>query len=306
MLRFILLSSGFILMILHQYIFPFSAQTQFVIFLAGIILLGIPHGAADLLVAAQTGSEGGKPFSKLNFFSTYLGRLILFALLLWFFPLIGTLSFIFFAAYHFGETDLYYFKTNTWPGKLLVCSYGLVILSVIIISNVDEVKQLLRLTGSGVDQVNIIDWFKKHQDILLSCSLLLFFSTVFIYFLSGGKTGMMPDKFLLQFALLVFILYNLPLVLGFTFYFVVWHSSLSLGNIIRYLRKGNKYSYIFILKQIGLYSSIALAGIFLSGIAGFMFLNNQAVMVYIFAGLAILTAPHMQIMHDMYNKLRGS
>ena len=306
MLRFILLSSGFILMILHQYLHPISAQTQFVIFFVGIILLGVPHGAADLLVAAQTGSEGGKPFSKLNFFSTYIGRLILFALLLWFFPLVGTFSFILFAAYHFGETDLYNFKTNTWPGRLLVCSYGLVILAVILISNVDEVKQLLLLSGRGLEQVDIIDWFKKHQNILLSLSLLLFFSTVFIYFLSGSGTGIMPDKFLLQFAALIFILYNLPLVLGFSFYFVVWHSTLSLGNIIRYLRKGNKYSYFFILKQIGLFSIIAFAGIFLSGIAGFMFISNQAIMVYIFAGLAILTTPHMQIMYDMYNKLRSS
>lgn len=306
MLRLILLISGFILLIIQQYIYPISSQTQFIIFLVGIILLGIPHGAADLLVAAQTGSDGAKPFSKLNFFSTYLGRLILFALLLWFFPLVGTGSFIFFAAYHFGETDLYHFKTNTWPGKLLVCSYGLVILAVILIPNVDEVKQLLRLSGNGLEQVHIIDWFKKHQDILLSCSLLLFFSTVFIYFLSVSGTGIMPDKFLFQFALLVFILYNLPLVLGFIFYFIVWHSTLSLGNIIRYLRKGNKYSSFFILKQICLYSGIAFAGILLSGIAGFMFISNQAVLVYIFAGLAILTAPHMQIMHDMYNKLRGS
>ena len=305
MLRLILLISGFILMILHQY-FPISAQTQFIIFLVGIMLLGVPHGAADLLVAAQTGSDGGKPFSKLNFFSTYLGRLILFALLLWFLPLVGIFSFILFAAYHFGETDLYNFKTNTWSGKLLVCSYGLVILAVILISNVDEVKQLLSLSGSGLKQIHIIDWVKKHQNIALSLFLLLFFSAVFIYFLSGRGTGIIPDKFLLQFAVLVFILYNLPLVLGFSFYFVVWHSTLSLGNIIRYLRKGSKYSNFFILKQIGLYSSIAFAGIFLFGIAGFMFISNQAIMVYIFAGLAILTAPHMPIMHNMYNKLRGS
>lgn len=304
MLRLILLISGFILMILHHYLYPISAQTQFVIFLAGIILLGIPHGAADLLVAAQTGSDEGKTFSKLIFFSNYLGRLILFAVLLWFFPVVGIFSFIFFAAYHFGETDLYNFKINTWAGKLLVCSYGLVILGVILISNYNEVKQLLRLSGIGLGEYPIIILVEKYQKIILSLSLLSFFVFVFIYFLSVNGSGIMPDRFLLQFAVLVIILYNLPLLLGFTFYFVVWHSSLSLGNIIRYLRKGNKYSYIFILKQIGLYSGIALWGILLSGLAGFMFTNNQSVMIYIFTGLAILTAPHMQIMHDMYIKFR--
>jgi hypothetical protein len=35
-----------------------------------------------------------------------------------------------------------------------------------------------------------------------------------------------------------------------------------------------------------------------------MFINNNAIMAYSFLGLAVLTAPHMQVMHDMYHKIR--
>jgi beta-carotene 15,15'-dioxygenase len=28
-------------------------------------------------------------------------------------------------------------------------------------------------------------------------------------------------------------------------------------------------------------------------------------MVYVFLGLAVLTAPHMQVMHDMYKRIRS-
>ena len=48
-----------------------------------------------------------------------------------------------------------------------------------------------------------------------------------------------------------------------------------------------------------------MAGIVLVGLAGFMFINSDAIILYVFLGLAVLTAPHMQIMHDMYRNMRS-
>jgi hypothetical protein len=94
------------------------------------------------------------------------------------------------------------------------------------------------------------------------------------------------------------------MLLGFTFYFVVWHSVLSLNNITAYLRKNNLYTLNNIKKEIILYSVLAIGGIALFGLTGFMFINSRAMVGYLFLGLAVLTAPHMQIMHDMYTSLR--
>jgi len=92
--------------------------------------------------------------------------------------------------------------------------------------------------------------------------------------------------------------------MGFSFYFIVWHSVLSMHNIFLYLRRENLVTFFSILKQIGLYSLLAMGGIVLIGLTGFMFLNSHTMMGYAFMGLAVLTAPHMQVMHDMYNKMR--
>lgn len=304
MIQIILIIAGLILLLVQQYILPFSANTQFAVFLTGIVLLGVPHGAADLLVATQNAGE--KSFSKLKFFAVYLGRLFLFAGILWFFPLAGNILFIFFAAYHFGETDLHKFKTNTLSGKLFVTSYGLVILSVILLNHFEDVRPIFALFKSGTENISIVNWIDEHRYILISICGILFFTSTFIYFLRNNDIEQ-KDKgqFLIRFACILVILFNIPMVLGFTFYFIVWHSVLSLKNIVQYLRTGNANPVSAIIKQITLYSFLAMLGIGLFGFGAFMYMkNNSAMAAYIFLGLAVLTAPHMEVMHNMYNKIR--
>ena len=305
MLRIVLLLSGCLLLLFQQYIIPFNNSTQFIIFLSGILLLGVPHGAADLLVATQNANSSKKSFSKFRFLTVYISRLFAFAAILWLFPLAGNLLFIFFAAYHFGETDLYQFKTNTISGKAFVTFYGLLILSVILLYHFEEVKPLFQMFQAGKENAAFINWLDIQRYNIISVSGILFFTATFIYFLHNSNTGT-NDKgqFLIRFAIILLILFNLPMLLGFTFYFVVWHSVLSLNNIITYLRKNNSHTQNRINREIILYSVLAIGGIALFGLTGFMFINTNAIVVYLFLGLAVLTAPHMQIMHDMYNSIR--
>jgi Brp/Blh family beta-carotene 15,15'-monooxygenase len=305
MLRIILLASGFMLLLFQQYILPFNNSAQFIIFLSGILLLGVPHGAADLLVATQNANSNKKLFSKIRFLAVYMSRLFAFAAILWFFPLAGNLLFILFAAYHFGETDLYQFKTNTVSGKAFVIFYGLLILSVILLHHFEEVKPLFQLFSAGKENAVFINWLDTNRYPVISVSGILFFTATFIYFLKNGHAGTVDKgQFLIRFAVILLILFNLPMLLGFTFYFVVWHSVLSLNNITAYLRKNNLYTLNNIKKEIILYSVLAIGGIALFGLTGFMFINSRAMVGYLFLGLAVLTAPHMQIMHDMYTSLR--
>lgn len=307
MLRIALLISGGILLLLQQFIYPISINIQFISFITGIVLLGVPHGAADLLVATHNADNGKKEFSKLRFLSVYLGRIFLFAAVMWFFPVLGNLLFIFFAAYHFGETDLYQFKTDTLLGKIFVISYGLVILSVIILHHFDDIRLLFLQFESGKENIALINWIDIHRYTLLSISGILFFTATFSYFLKNTNSDTNENGyFLIRLAVILLILFNLPMLLGFTFYFVVWHSFLSLHNIISYLRNKNRFSKDTITKQIIFYSLLAISGIVLAGLMGFMFISHTATMGYLFLGLAVLTAPHMQIMHEMYHRIRRS
>lgn len=304
MIRILLLLAGLLLLIFHSYISPLSAQTQFVVFLVGIILLGVPHGAADLLVANQTADHAQKNFSKFSFLFTYIGRLGMFAAVLWLFPVAGNFLFIAFAAYHFGETDLHRFKTNTIAGKLFVFSYGLLILGVILLQHFEELKPLFALFEAGRANEKMILFIDSKRYFILSICAVFFFASTFFYFVRTGIDQSQSGYFLLQLALLLLLLYHLPMMVGFTFYFIIWHSVLSLTNIVVYLRRNNVYPPGMIVKQIVFYSCLAMAGVSLVGVGGFMFVNSNTIVVYVFLGLAVLTAPHMQIMHDMYNRLR--
>ncbi len=307
MLQIALLLLGFILMLLQHYLQPFSDAHQLFIFLAGIILLGVPHGAADLLVAMQNAGSGKKTFSKLSFFKTYLGRLTLFAAALWFFPIFGIMLFILFAAYHFGETDLHHCKTDTILGKMLVTSYGLVILSVLLLVHLDEVKPILQILQPGLEGAGIFSFLESQRTLIISLCVVGFMMKSVLYHLYNKIAFYKSDIWiLLRFGLILIIISNLPLIMGFSFYFIVWHSVLSMTNIFKYLRRDNLISFISILKQIVLYSLLAMGGILLMGLAGVMFLNSETMMGYVFMGLAVLTAPHMQVMHDMYNKIRAN
>lgn len=304
MIRIVLLMIGFLLMIAEQHIMAVPVKVQFIIFLTGIILLGVPHGAADLLVAARNTEGSKQSFSRLRFFVNYLGRLFLFAVILWFFPLAGNLLFIVFAAYHFGETDLCQFNTNNFAGKVFVFSYGLMILAVILMHHFEEVKPMLGAFDAGVEHAGFINWLDAYRYAILSFCGILFFASTFFYFVTHRSTQSGQGQFLIQFTLIVFILYNLPMLLGFTFYFIVWHSLLSLRNIVQYLRRDGLFSKGIIVKQVSFYSLLAMGGICLFGVMGFMFTDTNIMVVYIFLGLAVLTAPHMQIMHDMYRTIR--
>ncbi len=305
MARIILLSIGILLLFAQFTPLKLSQDSQLIIFFAGIILLGIPHGAADLLVASRNADNGRKRFSTPFFFLNYLIRLLLFAFLFYFFPLAANILFIILAAYHFGETDLHQFKTHTWRGAIFVTSYGLLILGTILLVHFGEVMSLFLQFETGKKYAWLLEEINFNRYSILSITGLFFFITTFLYFIGNNSQVQLNGIFLAHLAVLLFILFKLPMMLGFTFYFIGWHSILSLQKIINYLNTDKLIPKGGIIKQIIFYSAIAIAGIIVMAVAGRAMLSIDLMIAYVFIGLAVLTAPHMQIMQEMYQQIRA-
>lgn len=305
-MRYAILASGFFLLFLQNQ-FPsfFNEENQVYLFLGGILILGIPHGAADLMVASSGTTKQKTKFSTFRFLIFYLLRLFLFGLFLWLFPIWGNIVFVLIAAYHFGETDLHRFKTETKIGKIFVISYGLLILGFILLHHFDSLIPLFNLFPSGKASTNAIQWIAANRYVILAIIVILFFFVTFIYFHLHEVNTHDSGIFLVHLAIIIPILYFLPMMMAFTFYFIIWHSLLSLQNILRFLESESKFKPKEIIGQILFYSLLAMGGIGLAGVAGFMFVNHHTMLVYVFIGLAVLTAPHMQVMHDMYLRFRS-
>jgi Brp/Blh family beta-carotene 15,15'-monooxygenase len=299
-----LLLFGCALLLAHQVLPIFTPEVQVVLFLLGIVLVGVPHGAADLMVSAQQARDEGRTFRPPLFFASYLGRLLLFGAILYLFPLLGAALFMLFSAYHFGETDLSGLRTETLLGKAVVLNYGLVILGIILLGHGEEVRPILAVLDASPEQAIWLDRILASKLILLGISMVFFFSSTFAYFVVNPASRAAGGDFLARFALLALLLHFLPLVLGFVFYFVGWHSVLSLSNILVYLRKDGIFSTGIILKRIAFYSALALMGMGLLAAGGFAYLTAGTMMVSVIVGLAVLTAPHMGVMHLMYARMR--
>lgn len=304
--RLVLMVVGISWLILHEGWGPLSQGWQMGLFLIGILTLGVPHGAADLLVEMR--NRQAVAFPLLSFLARYLARLALFASVLFFFPTLGLGIFILIAAFHFGETDLSALDAQGFTGKLAILLHGLSILGIILLGHGDALKPYLALAGSGRMELSAaMGWLHAYGFWAMIFICLAAFLAMAVHCIrhpvEWNKAGRQWALFYLPMAI---ILWRLPLLEGFTFYFISWHSVLSLDCIVGYLCRSGAFSRRKVIAQIGIFSAIAFLGILAVGLAGFMFASSTTMAWYVFMGLAVLTAPHMEVMHHMYHRLRSS
>jgi Brp/Blh family beta-carotene 15,15'-monooxygenase len=305
LLRFLFLVAGLFLYVVNRYFYPISAQEQEIVLCLGVIILGIPHGSADQLIALKNSRLKNCEFSDRKFTVNYLGSIALFSALLYFVPVVGITVFLLLAAYHFGETDLRNLNSQTLLGRIFFFAYGVLILGIILLPNASTVLTGINSVRLHTQDARVVHWIIEHNLTILKYIAALFVFVSIPFFLKN--TCLLKHNWiqLVQLLPLLILLYKLPLILSFSFYFVIWHSIFSLKDILSYLFDDKSVPAPIAVKEVLKNSLIALAGILVLGCAGFFFLNKEDIVLYIVLGLAVLTAPHMQIIHQMYNHLKA-
>lgn len=302
--RILLTLSGLLWVVLHEAFGGMGVELQTAVFLVGILTLGVPHGAADLLVEMR--NRGAAAFPVASFLGRYLLRLSLFALLLFLLPTMGLLIFILIAAYHFGETDLSSLDASGFSGKTAVLTHGLSVLGIILLGHASELRPYLALVAADrIDLEGAMSWLDGHSIAIMLLLCLIAAACMWMHCRRhGGEWERAGARWAAYYLPMAFILWRLPLLEGFTFYFIGWHSILSLDCIVGYLCRSGAFPRRKVIRQIALFSALAIVGILGVGWAGFMFASPTSMAWYVFMGLAVLTAPHMEVMHDMYHRLR--
>jgi Brp/Blh family beta-carotene 15,15'-monooxygenase len=298
---------GISLTLFHRFVLPVGINVQLGILAITVLLVGIPHGALDHLVDQKSKEIANKSYSDFIFFAGYLIKMLLYGMIWFFFPMFSLLFFILLSAFHFGETDLPSFSGRGVIALLLQICYGLMILTILLLSHLDEAIPIFEKLPSTL-MPQFIRFLTRHGNLILLSSITATLISGVTYYISNKNLGARSYlNIISQSVLMLGILYGLPLLLGFTFYFGCWHSLHSLENIRLHLSRNRDLpvSWLWMLKKALPFSILAISSILaLVFWAGYTS-NIPLLILGFFIGIAILTLPHLDVMKSMYKSINS-
>ncbi len=257
---------------------PWSSSIDLTICGSLLLLIGIPHGAGDHLIAQKIASRENLTFHLKPFIVSYLGIMLVYGALWYLSPLISFIIFINISVFHFGDMEDVYpvDPTKTWLNLVKTICLGSGILSFILVSHWSEV---LEITTSM--QVNLP---KNLPTFSLLFSLLL---------LSFGFQKKNFHPFFNTFFALV-IGFFLPLIPAFICYFSCCHAITSFEGMRIHLK----------MKTLELYKKLIpfSLGALLLGIIYMNLISNHLQVYPIFIFLSLLTLPHFLLMHKLIKR----
>jgi Brp/Blh family beta-carotene 15,15'-monooxygenase len=300
--RFKFLILAFVLFVIH-YFFPLHSTLQLIFFGLGVILFGIPHGSLDHFIYHKERNEAMNMRSISKFLLFYLGFAVLYASLWLISVELSILLFIVISAYHFGEMDLKALAIKTsLSSRILFSFYGLLFLVNYLLFQFPNVESiLLGFPDFEQSQIERLRLLYGYQEEVMIASLLIFIPILSIFLFQSKLLGLVQLETVLQLVVLMLIVFNLPILLGFGFYFNIWHAGLSMIEIKKFLGWQDK-SYWFIYRKSWLTNGLSFLMI---GLLFVVFKGNlERLLAIFFMSIAILTAPHMKVISVLFSKER--
>jgi Brp/Blh family beta-carotene 15,15'-monooxygenase len=242
-----------------------------ILLVAGVVILGLPHGALDPLVAMQLWSAR-QSFTLVRFLLVYTGVAGLCVAIWMIAPNAALVGFLIISAYHFG---------SDWDGRCTAwgqVAFGMSIVSVSTLFKANQVEAIYTQLGASV----------AHQIVIVS-QVIAVAAIVAALFAASSRSKFRASNLLELSTVLVGGLV-LPPLLFFTCYFCLLHSprhlmqtagALGLRGVRDTARAAAPTVLATLVLGIGLW--IVLPGS----------IYSQKVVQLVFIGLAALTAPHM-------------
>jgi Brp/Blh family beta-carotene 15,15'-monooxygenase len=260
-----------------------------------ILFLGLPHGAIDNVLFLRNTNEGNTKFILV--YVMMVGAYIS----LWFLsPTTAYILFLFFSAYHFGQSQFsHYVKSSNLLIKLLNFSWGVSLLSGLVYFNQSDINQISA-------SINFIDIEVLHGENLMFWIFLISTTSVVVLFIVLSVRGILTTETLAMELLVLFLIHIcfvlMPLFVGFTLYFVVLHSLKVLQEEYTFLFKVKSRSSL--VKFIKLLAPLSILSIF-GTIALFCLIYYELLPIsygYLFLIIiSSITFPHIFVMEKFYS-----
>ncbi|TVP43169.1 MAG: beta-carotene 15,15'-monooxygenase [Mongoliibacter sp.] len=264
------------------YFLFFNGNDLFEYISFGLILLtvGIPHGAIDhLLISPKIDTRG-----LVKFLAKYIIIILLYLVVWIYLPLLALIAFLIMSAFHFGQSHFIEYELSVLK-KSTYLFLGIYYLSIILYGDFAYTKSLL-------ESIINIENFEGYGIAIMSFSFLV--SHILIAYNQPSKVS----YFIVEAVVLGFVLYHLPLLLGFIIYFGFWHALPSMNEEYRVLRKflGQNAFYNFV-KKLMPFTAISLAGIWILMAIFYHWMSPNELILFFFILISLISAPHIWFMN---------
>ncbi len=293
--RFYALLLGGLLAVAHLVV-QVPTWLDLVFFIAFVIVLGIPHGAIDHLIEAHYLSSKQSSFSLQKFLLKYLLQMLIYGLLWVFVPAWSLLLFLVFSAWHFGESDM-----QPAPSGLLwkVCQFllGTAVLFFILLREPQFTGDLIfRITRQHDLSLQLWQTASENAVYLLSGLILCI---LLVGFMAQNKEPIRLEfSKILYFSLVLILIYFLPLLPAFALYFGGWHAQNTFKHMASYLGKDTKVASLWVLALP--FTLVAMVFLGILGLIWWFALSHIDPLPVLFIFIAIITLPHLLVMHKMF------
>ena len=290
-LRLYLILFAFFLFLIDS-IFVLTNSTQISFLILVLILFGVPHGALDLYIDQHLHKSDS---NQKIFLLKYIGNIVAYALVWYFFPIAALVIFILITAYHFGEID-WLGKTDNIIHKTAYSVIGLLWILLLLSKNVNfALEVFMRMERSAFNEKQWIHLANKIYPITLF-GLFAVYAVLFFFkglFFSNNKYYYYA---LLQQITLIIFAFFMPLWLCFAFYFGFWHSLLSFDKIrITFSMPNNFTGWKNLLIKAAPFSIMAWFGFSYITLSTLNSKDASGIFTLLFISLSVLALPHLQI-----------
>lgn len=276
----------------------FLAYSEPFLVLGLMLIIGLPHGATDHGLFESLG-EGEGLKKNFSFYFGYALILGLYGLIWYLLPLLAFGIFMLLSVYHFGQSnwvDVKYGKA--WADRLHYLLWGSGILLTPILLHAEEAAMIVgEMTHFqfGIPSPIII------SNIIIGLAVANLLAILGLY-LMGGINWRRFGWEILGYGMLMALFFSNSLLLGFTVYFVFWHSLNSIQDQYRFFRdRLSTKTLRLVYAEIGAVVLGAFAFCLIIWLGpGPQAALHPGIIGNVFIAISILTLPHMILVEQLY------
>ena len=263
-----------------------------------IVTIGLMHGATDHILYINSEEASFKSKIPKPFVVKYLLILLFMGLIWLILPALALVFFVTVSAYHFGQTQLQYISLpeSSIHKKLLYLTWGILILALIVLLNLNESKSLINSAIPSLD----LTWLNAlwSHYIILASSLIFLLVYAFLYKQIAWKSLVFE---LLEILIIGFLAQQSNLIITFGIFFGLWHALRASQIQVHKISTVQDYSVKIFIRESLPFTLISIVGISLMLLVATLFEASIQVEMLFLVAISMLTLPHMFIYERFYN-----